>query len=395
MKIASGSRKKMVIGIVLLVLLQGISCHTPDSLNLEAHEYQRVITAANNYLDEDPVTVTAFSCERSLGGINDFYSEGDYWWPDPDHPDGPYIRKDGLTNPGNFTAHRLAMRNMSIWVPGLVAAYRITGDEKYALHALAHLRAWFLDKETLMNPNLLYGQAIKGRVSGRGIGIIDTIHLIEVARSLQLLIEMGYVRGPEADGLLAWFRDYNTWLTSHPYGIDERDHGNNHSAWWVAQVAAFSDLCGDETLKQFCRSHYKTRILPEQLDTLGRFSDEIKRTKPYSYSMFNLEAFAFICRMLSTGEDDLWNYSTPDGKSTKLAVEFMYPYWKDKSSWPFPPDIAYFEDLPVRGSALLFAGIRYDKPEYIETWKSLPADSEVQEVVRTFVIRQPLLWVDE
>ena len=31
-----------------------------------------------------------------------------------------------------------------------------------------------------MNPNLLYAQAISGRFTGRGIGIIDTLHLVEV-----------------------------------------------------------------------------------------------------------------------------------------------------------------------------------------------------------------------
>jgi hypothetical protein len=40
------------------------------------------------------------------GGKHDFYSEGDYWWPDEKNPNGPYIQKDGLTNPENFVAHR-------------------------------------------------------------------------------------------------------------------------------------------------------------------------------------------------------------------------------------------------------------------------------------------------
>ncbi len=34
-----------------------------------------------------------------------------------------------------------------------------------------------------MNPNLQYAQAIKGRFTGRGTGIIDTLHLVEVARA--------------------------------------------------------------------------------------------------------------------------------------------------------------------------------------------------------------------
>ena len=35
-----------------------------------------------------------------------------------------------------------------------------------------------------MNPHLLYAQAIKGRFTGRSIGIIDTLHLVEVARAI-------------------------------------------------------------------------------------------------------------------------------------------------------------------------------------------------------------------
>ncbi|HPT28777.1 MAG TPA: twin-arginine translocation signal domain-containing protein, partial [Bryobacteraceae bacterium] len=30
---------------------------------------------------------------------NDFFSEGPYWWPDPNNPSGPYVRRDGVVNP--------------------------------------------------------------------------------------------------------------------------------------------------------------------------------------------------------------------------------------------------------------------------------------------------------
>src|SRR3954465_13909924 len=132
---------------------------------------------------------------RSAGGPHDFFSEGDYWWPNPADPTGPYIQKDGLTNPDNFVAHRLAMIRLSTHVATLTAAWRITGDAKYADHALTHLRAWFIDKDTMMNPNLQYAQAIKGITTGRGIGVIDTIHLIEVAQSASLLQQAGLLKG--------------------------------------------------------------------------------------------------------------------------------------------------------------------------------------------------------
>src|ERR1017187_1232557 len=142
-------------------------------LDLAAIERTRVLRAANKYLGEAPVTVTAAGSPRSAGGKHDFFSEGDYWWPDPGNPKGPYIQRDGMTNPDNFVEHRRAMIRLSLAVPALAAAYKITKVRKYADHAAAHLRAWFVDERTRMNPNLQYAQAIQGRFTGRGTGIID------------------------------------------------------------------------------------------------------------------------------------------------------------------------------------------------------------------------------
>jgi hypothetical protein len=54
----------------------------------------------------------------------------------------------------------------------------------------------------------------------------------------------------------------------------------------------------------------------------------------------------------------------------------------------------YDSEWPMRQSSLLFAGLAYGEPEYISLWKTLKPDSSVEEVIRNFFIRQPLLWVD-
>src|SRR5204862_3739420 len=149
-------------------------------------ERARVLAAADHYGKEMPITVTASSSPRSAGGPHDFFSEGDYWWPDPQNPDGPYIQRDGMTNPNNFVDHRRFLMRLSVQVPALAAAWRLTKDERYSRHAVKHLRAWFIDENTRMNPNLQFAQAIHGRFTGRGIGIIDTIHLVEVARAVDI-----------------------------------------------------------------------------------------------------------------------------------------------------------------------------------------------------------------
>src|SRR5262249_26256911 len=68
----------------------------------------QLIQRAEKALHEKPLTVTAYKATRSAGGLHDFYSEGDYWWPDPANVDSPYIQRDGMTNPDNFVEHRLA-----------------------------------------------------------------------------------------------------------------------------------------------------------------------------------------------------------------------------------------------------------------------------------------------
>jgi len=42
-----------------------------------------------------------------------------------------------------------------------------------------------------MNPSLRYSQAILGSVTGRGVGIIDTIHLIEVSAAIEVMSARG------------------------------------------------------------------------------------------------------------------------------------------------------------------------------------------------------------
>jgi hypothetical protein len=192
------------------------------NFNVAKFERARVLKAANHYLKEAPITITASVSPRSAGGVHDFFSEGDYWWPDPKDPNGPYIQRDGMSNPQNFVDHRRYLMRLSVQVPGLVAAWKLTKDPRYANHAVKHLVAWFIDERTRMNPNLQYAQAIQGRFTGRGIGIIDTIHLVEVARAIEVLKDSRALTAANRSSILQWFGEYVQWMTTSKNGIDER-----------------------------------------------------------------------------------------------------------------------------------------------------------------------------
>jgi hypothetical protein len=360
-------------------------------LDIKAVERARVLKAAQAWLKEQPLTITATHSPRSAGGTHDFFSEGDYWWPDPKNPDGPYIQRDGMTNPDNFVAHRQALMRLSIQAPALCAAWVITKERRFADHAAKHLRAWFVDEDTRMNPNLEYAQAIHGRTTGRGIGIIDTIHLVEVVRGASAIEDSGALSAEVRAAIRKWFSDYLAWMTTSKNGGEERDARNNHGTCWVMQAAEFARYTSNAEVTRFCQERFKT-VLLAQMAADGSYPQELRRTKPYGYSLFNLETMATACQILSTS-GDLWHYEVPDGRGMRKAVAYLFPYIKDKRKWPYPPDVMYYDQWPVRQISLLFAGLAYSEDRYIELWKKLNPDPTVEETIRNYPLRQPVLWM--
>jgi len=353
-----------------------------------------IIQRADKVMAEKPLTITGFVCKRSAGGIHDFYSEGDYWWPDPANPDGPYIQRDGMTNPENFTEHRKAMVRLSRIIGSLASAYKVTGDERYVKQAFVHLNAWFADPSTMMNPSLLYSQAIKGRFTGRGIGIIDTIQLMEVAQGIISMQNAKCVDKQLLEAIKSWFSEYISWLLTHQYGKDEMNAKNNHGTCWVMQVASFARLTGNEEVLDMCRKRYRDILLPNQMGPDGSFPQELSRTKPYGYSLFNLDAMTMVCLIASDKDNDLWNYKTPDGRSIQKGIEFLFPYIADKSKWTYKKDVMYWDNWPVAQPFLLFGANRFNAQAWYETWKNLEHFPEVEEVIRNLPVRNPLIWFD-
>jgi len=358
-----------------------------------ALERSRVLCAAQHYLLQQPKTITSAPAPRSAGGLHDYFSEGDYWWPNPKDPNGPYIRRDGESNPANFVAHRDLLIRLSIQMPALTAAWLLTKNRSYADHAIAHLCAWFVDPATRMNPNLEYAQAIHGIDTGRSIGIIDTVHLVEVAQAAFVLERAGALTGEAQQGTHAWFTEYLNWITGSGRGHQERDQKNNHGSCWLLQAAGFAIYTSNTAVRDYCGDRLKTTLFPKQIAANGSFPLELARTKPYSYSLFNLDILGMSAHVLSTATDNLWTYTLADGRGLELCFRFTVPFMENKGLWPYRHDVEYFDDLPVRQPSLLFAGLAYNQPGYLSLWRRLNPDPTVPEIIRNHPIRQPLLWM--
>src|SRR6185312_4214303 len=163
----------------------------------------------------------------------------------------------------------------------------------------------------------------------------------------------------DAAAIQDWFAQYLEWMRTSKNGQDERDAKNNHGTCLVLHAAEFSRFTNNHEVRAWCRDRFRTVLVPHQIAPDGSLPLELARTKPYSYSLFDMDVLSDLCQSLSTANENLWQFTTADGRGIKKLMSFMFPFIQDKSKWPYPHDVEYWNDFPVRQPSLLFAGLAY------------------------------------
>jgi hypothetical protein len=324
-------------------------------------------------------SVTDKTLTPASGDKHDYFSFGPYWWPNPGSKNHlPYIRKDGQINPDSKTSATDSKRmvQFSDDVRALTLAWYYSGDANYAQKAQQMLRAWFLDDSTRMNPHLKYAQAIPGIVDGRGIGIIDTRVLIDVADSIALLAAKGSMPAHELAGYQQWYADYTAWLKTSRNGFEEANWYNNHGAWYDAQVTAFSLFTKDNAAAAEQVDIFKLRHLAAQVDHIGAITSELERTRSFHYSNFALAAYARMGRYGEKLNADVWGFEL-DGRSMKNAFAFISQQTgKPAQAWPYE-ELRY---TPSEATGPMLAAARaYKDAEFLRSARLL-ADENPQDI---------------
>jgi hypothetical protein len=345
----------------------------PEATGRLPERAQQLRVLAAGELKKGPWSVTTHRPEIYKVVPHDYFSEGPYFWPDPKNPKGPYIRHDGQRNPDRFVHNHNDLGAMATCVLTMGAAAWFLEDVRMARHAMEILSAWFLDPNTRMNPHLEHGQAIRGVNDGRGTGLIDTVSLIHCVQGILLLEKAGRMDAAMSDGLRHWFSQFLTWMTTSAKGKAEGKSGNNHATWWTAQVAAYATLTRNQDVRDMAWERYKTYLAPEEIQPDGSCPREEARTNSLSYSVFNADAFATLCRIAQSWGVDLWTFETPKGIGYQKLARYVEPYvlhpekWKGQQISPFKNDSCVFLGL---------AGVGLHAKDLLDAHRSLPrADS--------------------
>lgn len=266
--------------------------------------------------------------------LHDYVSYSPYWWPNPHTKDGlPYIRKDGLRNKEQVKKGDAAsFQKMVQSVVLLSKEFKHTKDINYAKKAVKFLQVWFLESDTLMNPNVNHGQMIIGKNQGSESGILELRYMISLLAAVPILQNAGALNTEFDQKLKAWFTKYYDWLISSKIGRQAAVKlQNNHGSWYDAQVAAIAIFLGKTQDAKKILEAVKEKRIACQIKPDGSQPLELQRSKSLTYSLFNLQALFVLVALGEQIGVDLWNYQSKDGATLKNAYKFVLD---NKHNWP-------------------------------------------------------------
>ncbi|KAJ8656836.1 hypothetical protein O0I10_007433 [Lichtheimia ornata] len=272
--------------------------------------YDSLQKLAQGALKKGPFSITFEKSEPHIaasGDKRDFLSYAPYFWPSDKDKD-KYVRRDGKRNPDcNLVKDQSQLEAFAENVTYLCMGYYLLGREVYVNHAMKLIDTFLVNEETRMNPNVDYGQVIRGKDNptgkGRGEGIMSTRALARVANVLPLIVTSPAVASI-APAVRTWFSEYLRWLLESDIGKEEAAKKNNHLTWYLVQVAMIQQFLGDEQAARQTIENFFVNVFPKQVDEKGDQPHESSRTKPFHYLGFNLHAAIFLAELgLDIGYD--------------------------------------------------------------------------------------------
>jgi len=275
-----------------------------------------------------------------------------------------------------ISARPVTTAEVSAAVAALSAAFLITKEERYALAAQTHLNEW-LPAPVSKSPN--------------PPSVVELIPVAELARATSFLVDAIHL-----DQIDAWLNDLLFWLTTARAPVIARDTKDHRASAWlliasaIARSQQYNNTLAQETLEQ-CRHLFRKPTLRNQIDEVGRFPQELATPNPFRNTLFNFDLLCGACQLLESPFDLLWAYELADGPGMRSVAAYLFPILQDRNKWPGVSDAEHFRELPGRRPGLLFAGRAFNRPEYVDLWRTttaaIPAD-----IAASFPIRQPLLW---
>lgn len=293
-----------------------------------------IISRADYIVKQEPIAIV--NRKKRFAPSAHYYEDmGPYWWPDPNNPDGAWVNKDGFVNPESKNYDDKIMGAMADRLRFLSIAFAFTNDIKYYNTACEQLRTWFFDTNSYMYPNLEYGQVIPGRNNnhGRATGLISVYEpFLVITESIRLLDAIQPIDSCLYGSVKNWFGEFLDWCLESEIGKQAESGGANTGlAYHVLKLnlAIFSGR--DDITKQQTDSFLASRLLAQIADD-GSMPEELKRTKSYQYSIYNLRHIVDFCLIQESRGN---RYYRRNRGIINKAVDYLIEYIGHSDKWQY------------------------------------------------------------
>jgi len=222
-----------------------------------------------------------------------------------------------------------------------------------------------------MNPNVNHAQCRPGHNNGSKSGVLDGRLMIQALEGSLLISESSVLSKDEYQGLKSWASEYLTWLTTNDLALAEAGSKNNHGTYYDVQTLYFAIYSESEKVaKQIAENFLKNRIY-SQIEADGSMPEEMARTRPLFYSMYNLHAMFLVAHLSRKVNVDVYEVDN-DNSRLRIALDYLAPYTDASNPWPQPvlKEADRMEMFPI----LFMADSAYPDGNYIKMSEKLPLE---------------------
>ncbi|KAJ7630744.1 chondroitin AC/alginate lyase [Roridomyces roridus] len=244
----------------------------------------------------------------------------------------PYVVKDGQLNPDVRTLNGpSAIQNaaQSIIYNCVCCGLKGPSASQCSRNAVSAIVAFFLTPSTRMNPNMNFGQVVRGPgpegQQGTFTGILDLRGIVKIVNCLYILRT---IKSPDwttayNQGMMSWMKEYLGWLQQSDLGKSTAAKANNHNTFYTAQLTAIQMGLGNTTGALAQLDRFFGNQFQDQIAQSGEQPLEAVRTRPFHYRCFNLEALLTLAKLGDYLGRKYWTTQTRYKATIQSAVDFL------------------------------------------------------------------------
>ena len=293
---------------------------------------KKFLRDVDKIISKDPLTVVGKAHSFSTNP-HDYCSIAPYGWLDENDPSGSYSTIDGVVNPERNDYDRLKLKELADRLQQFSVAYYISENEVYYNSFVNNLTTWFVDTLTYMTPNFEYAQVLRGKDDnkGRPYGLVEMEDFTRIIESIYLINNVRLLDEEIVSSLQLWFTSFLNWVVnSRQWEIQSKSNNNIVTGCNVALLEMSLFTGNKKNAKQIVENN-KNSIL-KQIDDEGKQSAELRRTKAFGYSVYNLRKiidFALITDQLG------YKFYKNNQRKIDAAFEYLLQFVGNYDTFPY------------------------------------------------------------